>query len=564
MKMTQRDTARPWLEHYSSWVPADLAPPTASMIDRFEASARRRPESAAICYFDRVISFAALDDYAMRFATLLAEWHVGPGDRVALYLQNVPQFVIALLGAWKRGAIVVPLNPMFRRQELAFHLHDSGANVLVCLEALYESCAREVVPDSPVKHVLTTNEIDLLPDGAAANISILAASRKRRFPETRDLMDALAARTPDASARCAVGPDQVCSLGYTSGTTGQPKGAMATHANVAYNAEVYRVWMNLGDDDRVLGVAPLFHITGMVAHIAVALLVGIPLILYYRFDPAQTIQMIDRWRPTMTVGAITAFLALMHHPDAGRHDLSCLTRCYSGGAPIPPSAIDAFEKKFGVYIHNIYGLTESTSPTHAVPLGTRAPVDPESGALSVGVPVPGCDVRLLDLADPSRPAAPGTPGEFAVRGPMMVNGYWNRPEVSVHAFRDGYFLTGDVVMMDERGFFYVIDRKKDMIIVSGFKVWPRDVEDTLNQHPGVREAAVVGVPDEYRGETVKAFVSLKDGFRDSVTEQELIAFCKERMAAYKYPRVVELVEEVPKTVTGKFLRRLLRDRPGRA
>jgi len=266
----------------------------------------------------------------------------------------------------------------------------------------------------------------------------------------------------------------------------------------------------------------------------------------------------------MTVGAITAFLALMHHPDAGRHDLSCLTRCYSGGAPIPPSAIDAFEKKFGVYIHNIYGLTESTSPTHAVPLGTRAPVDPESGALSVGVPVPGCDVRLLDLADPSRPAAPGTPGEFAVRGPMMVNGYWNRPEVSVHAFRDGYFLTGDVVMMDERGFFYVIDRKKDMIIVSGFKVWPRDVEDTLNQHPGVREAAVVGVPDEYRGETVKAFVSLKDGFRDSVTEQELIAFCKERMAAYKYPRVVELVEEVPKTVTGKFLRRLLRDRPGRA
>src|SRR5712691_440827 len=560
MKMTQPDTARPWLEHYSSWVPADLARPTASMIDRFEASARRRPESAAICYFDRAISFAALDDYAMRFATLLAEWHIGPGDRVALYLQNVPQFVIALLGAWKRGAIVVPLNPMFRRQELAFHLHDSGADVLVCLEALYESCAREVVPDSPVKHVLTTNEIDLLPDGAAANISILAESRKRRFPETKDLMDALAACPPDASARCAVGPDEVCSLGYTSGTTGQPKGAMATHANVAYNAEVYRVWMNLGDDDRVLGVAPLFHITGMVAHIAVALLVGIPLILYYRFDPAQTIQMIDRWRPTMTVGAITAFLAMMHHPDAERHDLSCLTRCYSGGAPIPPSAIDAFEKKFGVYIHNIYGLTESTSPTHAVPLGTRAPVDPESGALSVGVPVPGCDVRLLDLADPSRPAAPGAPAESAVRGPMIVGGYWNRPEATAQAFRDGYFLTGDVVTMDEQGFFYVLDRKKDMIIVSGFKVWPRDVEDTLYQHPGVREAAVVGVPDEYRGETVKAFVSLKEGFRHSVTEQELIDFCKARIAAYKYPRIVELVEEVPKTVTGKFLRRLLRDR----
>jgi long-chain acyl-CoA synthetase len=585
VQVTEQDTARPWLAHYSSWVPAGLARPAASMIDRFEASARRRPESAAICYFDRTITFATLDDYAMRFATLLAEWHVGSGDRVALYLQNVPQFVIALIGAWKRGAIVVPLNPMFKQQELAFHLEDSGATVMVCLEALYESCARDVVAASPVKHVVTTNEIDLLPDTVRLPVPrsaegkpdttdqvrlkpdttdgvspILAESRKRRFPETTDLMDALAARPPDALARCAVGPDEVCLLGYTSGTTGQPKGAMTTHANVAYNADVYRVWMNLGDDDRVLGVAPLFHITGMVAHIAVAILVGIPLVLSYRFDPAVTFQMIDRWRPTMTVGAITAFLALMHHPDAGRHDLSSLTRCYSGGAPIPPSAIDAFESAFGVYIHNIYGLTESTSPTHAVPLGTRAPVDPESGALSVGVPVPGCEIRLLDLADPSRLAAPGAPGELAVRGPMIVSGYWNRPELAAQAFRDGYFLTGDVVMMDEQGFFYVLDRKKDLIIVSGFKVWPRDVEDTLYQHPGVREAAVVGVPDAYRGETVKAFVSLREGFRDSVTEQELIDFCKARIAAYKYPRVVELVDEVPKTVTGKFLRRMLRDR----
>jgi long-chain acyl-CoA synthetase len=323
-----------------------------------------------------------------------------------------------------------------------------------------------------------------------------------------------------------------------------------------YNAEVYRTWLRLGDDDVVLGVAPLFHITGMVAHLALAALAGIPLILFHRFDPAQAFAMIERWRPTMTIGAITAFLALLNHPDAKRHDLSSLSRCYSGGAPIAPAVAEAFEKTFGVYIHNVYGLTESNSPTHAVPWGTRAPVDPRSGALSVGVPIPGCHVRVLDLDDPSREVQPGEAGELAARGPMIFQGYWDRPVETARAFDGGFFLTGDVVVMDERGFFYVVDRKKDMINASGYKVWPREVEDVLYQHPAVKEAAVVGVPDEYRGETVKAFVSLKADV--DITAAELIAFCRERMAAYKYPRAVEFVVEVPKTATGKFLRRALR------
>jgi long-chain acyl-CoA synthetase len=306
----------------------------------------------------------------------------------------------------------------------------------------------------------------------------------------------------------------------------------------------------------VLGVAPLFHITGMVAHLALAAVAGVPLVLFHRYDPMQTFAMIARYRPTMTVGAITAFLALLNHPEGKRQDLRSLTRCYSGGAPIAPAVADAFEQAFGVYIHNVYGLTESNSPTHAVPWGTRAPVDPRSGALSVGVPIPGCRVRVLDLDDPARELGPGEPGELAARGPMMFAGYWNRPAETERAFREGFFLTGDVVVMDEQGFFYVVDRKKDMIIASGYKVWPREVEDVLYQHPAVKEAAVVGVPDQYRGETVKAFVSLKSGAH--VAGDELIAFCRERMAAYKYPRAVELVTEVPKTATGKFLRRALR------
>jgi long-chain acyl-CoA synthetase len=548
-----------WISHYSPWVPAALPLPAESMIDRFEASAARRPAAPAICYFDRTITFAELDDAANRFATLLADWGVEPGDRIALYLQNVPQFVIAVLGTWKRNAIVVPLNPMFKQQELLFHLEDSGTRVLVCLEGLYDSCAREIVSASPVERVVTTSEVDFLPAATAAGVSTLRAVQKTLFPETTDLMTALRSRQADVSVRRPVGPDEVCSLGYTSGTTGPPKGAVSTHGNFVYNAEVYRIWMRLGDDDKVLGVAPLFHITGMVAHISVAALTGIPLVLFYRFDPVEAFRAIERWKPTMTVGAITAFLALMNHPDADQHDLSCLTRCYSGGAPIAPGIADAFEKRFGIYIHNVYGLTESNSPTHAVPLGLRAPVDPRSGALSVGVPVPGCDARILDLDDPVRDARPGEPGEFAARGPMIFREYWNRPEATRNAFLNGYFLTGDVVVSDERGFFYVVDRKKDMINASGYKVWPREVEDVLYEHPGVKEAAVVGVPHQYRGETVKAFVSLKDGFRNQITEQELITFCKRRIADYKYPRSIEFVEEIPKTVTGKLLRRQFRE-----
>lgn len=553
-----RELERRWLTHYPPGVPLELPAPEESLIDCFEASARRRPTVHAIRYFDHPVTFAELDDYAARFATLLADWGIGPGDRVGLYLQNVPQFVIAALGAWKRKAIVVPLNPMFKEQELSYHVKDSGTRVLVCLESLYDSCARAVVAGSPIERVVTTSEIEFVSPATRAAVSTLVDIQRIPCHGATDLMSALHARAPVPSSRVAVRPDDICSLGYTSGTTGPPKGAMSTHGNFVYNAEVYRTWMRLGDEDSVLGVAPLFHITGMVAHLAVAAVTGIPLVLFYRFDAAEAFKVIDRWRPTMTVGAITAFLALMNHPEAERLDLSCLTRCYSGGAPIAPSVAEAFERKCGVYIHNIYGLTESNSPTHAVPLGRRAPVDPRSGALSVGVPVPGCDSRILDLDDPSRDARPGEPGELAVRGPMIFKGYWNRPVQSEQAFHDGYFLTGDVVTMDDQGFFYVVDRRKDMIIASGYKVWPREVEDVLYAHPGVREAAVIGVPDEYRGETVQAFVALKSEFLGRVSADELIAFCRERIAAYKYPRRVEIVEEVPKTVTGKILRRAFR------
>jgi long-chain acyl-CoA synthetase len=547
--------SKPWLKLYADRVPEELPLPQESMVDLFEASARRVPEQDAIRYFDATISFGKLDDLAGRFAALLDVYGVEKGDRVAVYTQNNPQFLIAQYGAWKRGAIVVPINPMLKSRELDYHLNDSGARVLVALESLYEDVARGVVPGTGVEHVLTTSELDFLPTGEPP--ATLRGVQRRRSGEAEDLVEALGGVEPSPSARVRVSADDPAYLVYTSGTTGKPKGAIETHSSIAFNSRVYQAWMQIRDEDSVFGVAPLFHITGLVGHAGLAGVAGVPLVLFHRFDAEEAFRLIEKWRPTMTIGAITAFIALMNVSGSETRDLSSLTKCYSGGAPIAPSITEQFEEKFGIYVHNAYGLTETASPTHFVPLGKHAPVDEGTGALAIGVPVPGCEARLVSVEDPSLAVPVGEPGEFAARGPMIFSGYWNKPGETEKAFQDGYFLTGDVAVMDEDGWFYVVDRKKDMINVSGYKVWPREVEDVLYTHPQVKEAAVVGVPSEYRGETVKAFVALKEG--DGVTEDELIAYAKERMADYKYPREIAFLDELPKTATGKYLRRELRD-----
>lgn len=543
---------KPWLERYASYVPAEFKLPERSMIDLFEESVRRRPNADAVRYFDAAISYSELNRMAEGFAALLSSNGIERGDRVAVYTQNNPQFLITQYGAWKRGAIVVPINPMLKERELDYHLKDSGARALVCLESMYRDVAREVVPQTDVELVVTTSELDLT---GGETPETLAASERLDFEETVDMMRGI--EGAEGGERAPVGPEDAAYLVYTSGTTGEPKGAVQTHSNVAFNAEVYRTWMRMSDEDSVFGVAPLFHITGLIGHVALAGLAGIPLVLFHRFDPEEAFHLIERWRPTMTVGSITVFIALMNAPGSGKRDLSSLAKCYSGGAPIAPSITEQFEEKFGIYIHNIYGLTESNSPTHGTPLGERAPVDSESGALSVGVPVPNCEARLVSLEDPSREVPIGEAGEFAAKGPMIFSHYYNKPEATENAFSDGYFLTGDVAVMDAEGWFYIVDRKKDMINAGGYKVWPREVEDVLYTHSSVREAAVVGVPDEYRGETVRAFVAFKQG--ESVSEEDLISFCKQNMADYKYPRRISFLDELPKTATGKFLRRELRD-----
>ncbi len=549
--------ARPWLKLYPSFIQPEITPRFANGLAMFLETVQTVPEQAAMYYFDRPMSYGELDRASSALAAALKERDVRHGDRIALFLQNIPQFLIGLYGAWKVGAIVVPCNPMFKQQELEYHLNDSGTKGLICLESLYETVALDAVSKTKVQFVITTNELDYA--GKEPVPALLRASRKQWFDETLDLLELLEQFDGAYVEFASLTPQDVAFLTYTSGTTGRPKGAMNTHANVVFNATVYQRWMHLTSDDVVIGVAPFFHITGLIAHLAVATLVGMPIIMFYRFDSAEMLRLIEKWHGSFTVAAITVFIALLNHQDIRTRNLTSFRKAYSGGAPVSPAIVENFEKITGAYVHNIYGLTETTSPSHAVPLGVRAPIDPDSGALAVGVPVPNTTCRVVDVAS-GQDLPLGEVGELITKGPEVVPGYWEKPEETAHAIRDGYLYTGDVAKMDEEGWFYLVDRKKDMIIASGYKVWPREVEDVLYQHPAVREAGVVGAPDPYRGETVAAYVALKNGFEGKVTPEELIEFCKQHLANYKYPRHIEFMEELPKTPTGKFLRRELRDK----
>jgi long-chain acyl-CoA synthetase len=544
---------KPWLGLYDSNKLSTITPEFHDALAMFRAAVERSPEMAAVLYFDAKLTYRQVDELSDALAAALVEKGFVAGDRFGIYLQNVPQFVIAILAAWKAGGIAVAINPMNRDREIGILFNDCQPKALICHGSLYESFVTKL---GPAIHrpdiILTTTAAEFQ---TRNDPRLFAAVKARHFEETLDFAETVAAYKGKRPAAAAViKADDVAFLVYTSGTTGVPKGAMNTHGNVVFNSQGYRDWIELRQGGPILGVAPLFHITGLIGHIGAAFSAVAPLILCYRFEAGVVMDAIEEHQAAFTIGSITVFIAMMNHPSAAREKLASLKKIYSGGAPIPPSVVTQFSEKFGHYIHNGYGLTETNSPTHAVPLEREAPVDVNSGALSVGVPWFNTISRICDDAGNEVPV--GEVGEIVSEGPQVVPGYWNKPEKTAESFRAGRFHTGDVGFMDSDGWFYLVDRKKDMINAAGYKVWPREVEDVLYTHPAVREAGVIGVPDEYRGESVKAVISLKPGTQ--ATPEEIIAFCKERMAAYKYPRSVEIVEDLPKTVTGKILRRELR------
>nr|WP_301372149.1 AMP-binding protein [Streptomyces xanthophaeus] len=582
-----RYAAKPWLGLLAAAQRAPVAPPP-TVLHAFREAVARAPERTALAYFDGRIGYAEADALSGSVAGHLAARGIRRGDRVAVMLQNTPHFVLAVLAAWKAGAVVVPLNPMYKSGEAGHILRDSGAAALVCDGGAWTAYLREAARDSAVRTVLTASDRDFqtrddprvfgpAPDRntAPARPFVPAQADAPDAPEapsavpgrddpagpdavrlsTADLLTVARGRRP-APADPSLTAADTALISYTSGTSGTPKGAMNPHGALTYNAVRQVTSHPLPEGAAYFALAPLFHITGMVCELAACLVNAGTLVLAHRFDAGAVLDAFLEHRPAYTVGPATAFMALAAHPGVTPDHFASFQVISSGGAPLPPALVERLRTAFGFYLRNGYGLTECTAPCASVPVHLEAPVDPASGTLSVGLPGADTVVRILDEQGAEVPF--GETGEIAVRGPQVVPGYWGLPAESAEAFPGGELRTGDVGFMDPDGWLYVVDRKKDMINASGFKVWPREVEDVLYTHPAVREAAVVGVPDTYRGESVKAYVSLRPG--TSVEPAELAAYCAERIAAYKYPRQVEILPVLPKTTSGKILRRELRDR----
>ncbi len=540
-----------WLGQYAEGLPHHVTPLHGNVLDYFRDSHRLRPEAEAIRYFDASISYAVLDRLSDAFAVWLADQGVERGGRIGIVLQNVPHFVITVLAAWKLGAIPVPGNPMYKAAELARIFADYGPAAVVChddhlpetLEALELAGLGNVGIASVCAYDFQTLDDGRLlpprgPDSPTTDLLELCADREGRSPPHL---------SPESS-------DTGLIL-YTSGTTGIPKGAINRHESLAFNADVGVRWTAMGPGSRLLALAPLFHITGFTLHMGFAFVAGCSLGLQYRFQPEAILDVIRVYRPTTTVAAITAWNALMSCPGASPQDFACFETTYTGGAPVAPALRETIRERIGVDVRPAYGLTESAGQTHHTPGGVPVPVHAETGALAVGVPI--CSTVAKIAGDDGTELPPGQSGEIWIRGPQIMSGYWNKPEETERALHDGWLRTGDIGVMDEAGWFYVVDRQKDMIIASGFKVWPREVEDVLLAHPAVREAAVVGTPDAYRGESVIAFVSAVAGAA-AIDEADLIAHCRDRLAVYKAPRRVIVLDELPKTPTGKIQRAVMR------
>ena len=546
----------PWLSAYPSDVTATVTPSHPDALSRFRASVSAAPERAAILYFDRCITYGELDRMSDALAVALLEDGFVAGDRLAIYLQNMPQFLIAVLAAWKLGGIAVTINPMNREYEVAKLLADAQPSAMICLNSLRDEVLARLTPSAALPRLLIGTASESF---QSRNDPRIFDAARTASAETSDdltlIIDRYIGRQPPPMVPK---PDELAFLVYTSGTTGVPKGAMITHRNVVHLAEAHRVWYQLADASPILAAAPLFHITGLVGHMVLAWSIAAPLVLCHRFDAGAILDAIAEHQPVFTANAITAYIALMSHPAANPDRLTSLSTVVSGGAPVPPSVVAQVKQKLGWHILNGYGLTESSAGVLIMPRDKPWRVDPVSGALSIGTPIGGVEAWIC--GEQGTHLGHDEIGEIVLMGAMVSPGYWHKAEETSEAMRDDGFRTGDVGFMDADGWFYIVDRKKDMINSSGYKVWPREVEDVLYGHPAVQEAAVVGVRDSYRGESVKAVISLRAG--SSASPEDLVTWCRERLAAYKVPRAVEIIDALPKSATGKILRRMLRENNG--
>ena len=546
---------RLWLASYPKEVPHSLVYPSVSLFQFLEEAARKYPDNPAMIYFGRRISYREFAQLTEACAAAFYDLGLRKGDRISINLPNIPQFVIAFYAALELGAVVVQTNPMYTERELVELVNDSGAETMVTLDLFYPKVAA-VRAKTGLKRVILTSVGDFLPPVKRALYPLKERLEgkhvKLQGEESygfRELLRRYRGRRPP---EVEINPEEdVALLQYTGGTTGVPKGAMLTHKNLIANALQSRAWFLQAEEgrERVLAVLPFFHVYGMTVAMNLGIFLSGALILLPRFRIDEVLETINKYQPTIFPGAPTIYVAFNTHPQIKRYKVSSIKECISGSAPLPVEVKKRFEELTGGRLVEGYGLSEASPVTHSNPLDGRDIPG------SIGLPFPDTEAKIVDPAS-GEELGIGQVGELVVRGPQVMKGYWNKPEETAQALKGGWLHTGDIAKVDEQGYFYIVDRAKDMIIASGYNVYPREVEEVLYQHPQVAEVAVIGVPDPYRGETVKAFIVPRGG--EELDEEEITRFCRERLAAYKVPRLIELRDSLPKSAVGKVLKRELR------
>jgi long-chain acyl-CoA synthetase len=549
---------KPWLKHYPEEIPHTLSYSSQPVQQYLVNAAKEFPDKNAIHFMGKESSFKDIYEKATKVAAYLQHLGISKGDRVAIMLPNIPQTVFSYFGVLLAGGVVVMTNPLYMERELEYQMNDSGAKIIITLDILFPRVSK-VFPSTQLKHIIVTAIKEALP--FPKNLIYPFIQKKQygivvnvKHEGSQHLLTEIL-KQPSKTLKTIDFDfeEDIALLQYTGGTTGFPKGVILTHKNLIANATMCKFWMYKckRGEEKVLGIIPFFHVYGMTTVMVLSVMQAFEMILLPKFDPETTLKTIQKQRPTLFPGAPTLYIGLLNHPDLSKYDLSSIDSCISGSAPLPVEVQQNFEEVTGGKLVEGFGLTESSPVTHSNFLWDRPRIKG-----SIGVPWPDTEAAIFSMEN-GEPLPPGEIGELAVLGPQVMKGYWNKPEDTAQTLQNGWLLTGDLGYMDEDGYFYIVDRKKDMIIAGGFNIYPREIEEVLYEHPDVQEVVAAGVPDPYRGETVKAYVVLKEDA--NVTEEDLNEFARKHLASYKVPRIYEFRKELPKTAVGKILRRALVD-----
>ncbi len=549
---------RPWFKHYDKGVPYHIEYPEIPLFELLEESARKYPDSPCTIFKGAVITYKEMNELTDRLAGALADLGVKKGDRVGIFMPNTPQFVIAYFGILKAGGVVVATNPLYTPREIEHQVKDAGLEIMLVMSNFYNTI-KKVQPNTPIKKVIVTNLKETLPPVLRV-LFTLAKEKKGGFRvqiQEGDywLQDLLAKYSHSSRPKLEITADDVALFQYSGGTTGISKGAIALHRNLVANSLQIHSWMPDVEEGKevVLMAIPLFHVYGMVAGMCFAIRAAASMVMIPNpRDLKDVLDSIQKYKATIYPGVPTMYNAINNHPDviAGKYKLNTIKACISGSAPLMRETKVKFEQLTGGKLVEGYGLSEAPTATHCNPLyATDSPVG------SIGLPLPDVDCKIISLDDEVTELPPGEIGELVIKGPQVFKGYHNMPTETENTLRNGWLYTGDIGRMDEEGYFFIVDRKKELIKPGGYQVWPREVEEVIKDHHKVLEVGVAGVPDPYRGETVKAWVVPKAG--ETLTEQEIVDWCKERLAKYKVPTQIEFRTELPKTTVGKILRREL-------